>query len=756
MNLGKDRKKNRFTIRAKISILAMLMAFIGIGGIAIFSYITYRSHSISYHAQKAASVATTFASFVDEDRFFASVLSPYADDYWYHIQQELSEVLERMENLKSLVIIMQMGRYDVQYFAEGFRSYENPADFPGFRHPSPRGTYSDEVLMAFRTGDTIETGIFHDEEGNAVIGGFAPIRNREGHILALVGAEFALEHVVQASNTFGFRIALIGLTIAVAIGIIIRIFISRLLSKTLRRIVEADHTFAEGSSFISRDGDDNSAEDIGVLYQKFYTMFSSFQALIADVKDLADLHMRGKYNTLIDADKYEGGQKALVESLNGMVKMYCDNLSSLVGTVQKYGQGDFSAVAPELPGEWHWSNEAMRDLRASFIHITYEIQKLASNAAEGKFDVLADSGTQQGEWAEIIEKLNGQVKSVGAPLDEIRKVMESLSQGDFSMSVSGSYKGDFLQIKNAVNSTTDTLSGYISEITDTLSKVSAGDLTHEIGREYVGSFIAIKDSLNNISITLNKTMSEIAAVADQVLSGANQIANSATQLSMGAQEQSSSVQELNATIEAINEQTRQNVDNTINANELSMKSVTNAQEGNVAMQQMVKAMGSIRESSDNIGQIVQTIQNIAFQTNLLALNASVEAARAGEHGKGFAVVAEEVRSLAGRSQTAATETTTLIQDSIGRVESGSDIAETTAESLNAIVTGASEVLEIISSISTASKEQAEAISNMNDGLDQISKVTQNNSAVSEETAAAAQELNSQAELLRQMVTFFKL
>jgi len=311
-------------------------------------------------------------------------------------------------------------------------------------------------------------------------------------------------------------------------------------------------------------------------------------------------------------------------------------------------------------------------------------------------------------------------------------------------------------VETIVQKATGTIKSYVDEVSRVLAAVADGDLTVTIDREYIGDFVSIKNSINNISSSLHKTMSEISSAADQVLSGASQISSSAFDLSNGAQEQARSVEELNDAIEMINRQTQQNVDNALTANELSNKSTTNAQEGNTAMKQMVEAMMKIKESSNGISQIVQTIQSIAFQTNLLALNAAVEAARAGEHGKGFSVVADEVRSLAGRSQISAKETTSLIEDSIRRVEIGSEIAESTAESLNAIVASAGEVLEIIGNISAASREQAEAIENISDGLAQISKVTQNNTTVSEEAAAASQELNSQAEMLRQLVTFFKL
>ena len=167
-------------------------------------------------------------------------------------------------------------------------------------------------------------------------------------------------------------------------------------------------------------------------------------------------------------------------------------------------------------------------------------------------------------------------------------------------------------------------------------------------------------------------------------------------------------------------------------------------------------MESIKDSSNNISRIIKVIEDIAFQTNLLALNAAVESARAGEHGKGFAVVASEVRDLANRSQNAVRETTALIEDSVAKVTEGTGNALATSESLDKIVKNIEEVSEIISRISTASNAQFEAIARVNANVEKISQVVQNNTSTSEESAAASEELTSQAELLQQMVNFFKV
>ena len=173
------------------------------------------------------------------------------------------------------------------------------------------------------------------------------------------------------------------------------------------------------------------------------------------------------------------------------------------------------------------------------------------------------------------------------------------------------------------------------------------------------------------------------------------------------------------------------------------------------MQELSQAMDDIYSGQKDIGQIIDTIENIAFQTNILALNAAVEAARAGEAGKGFAVVADEVRNLAGKSADASKNTSSLIEGSLHAVERGTKIASETALALDEVVNGVEDVSAAINEISAASADQASSARQVTQGIDQISSVVQTNSATAQESAAASEELSGQAQILKNLVGQFK-
>jgi methyl-accepting chemotaxis protein len=322
--------------------------------------------------------------------------------------------------------------------------------------------------------------------------------------------------------------------------------------------------------------------------------------------------------------------------------------------------------------------------------------------------------------------------------------------------MTGKYKGYFFLLEQAVNTTVTNLTSYIEEISQVLTALSENDLNQGITREYVGSFSDIKEAMNNIIGNFNVVIGDIVAAADQVAAGAKSISDSSMTLATGATEQASSIEEINATILTINENASHTAEDAKNVAALSDSSTNNATKCDADMEDMLTAMSSIKDSSHKISQITKLIEDIAFQTNLLALNAAVEAARAGEHGKGFAVVAEEVRTLAARSQSAAKETTALIEESIKRVDEGTSIADKTADALRTIMGDVTKVADIITNIASASNEQAEIVAQVVLGLNQITEVVQVNSATSEESASASEELSSQAEVMRSLVSVFKL
>ncbi len=314
----------------------------------------------------------------------------------------------------------------------------------------------------------------------------------------------------------------------------------------------------------------------------------------------------------------------------------------------------------------------------------------------------------------------------------------------------------FEKINLCLEMSCNTIKGYIFEVTNILEKVATKDLDISIDREYFGDFIAIKESINKISDNLNEVFGEINSATLEVENESGKVANASHELSQGAADQASAVSEISTNISHVSEQIMKNADNANRANDISATTRNDAEEGNRQMMEMVTAMDEISQASKGIANIIKVIEDIAFQTNILALNAAVEAARAGELGKGFSVVAEEVRNLASRSAKAANETTSLISDSLSKVDRGTQIANQTAKALQKIVRGVGDTVEIMGNISSQSAVQAREISQINIGIGQISTVTKNTTDSAKQSALASEQMANRATVLKRMVSQFNI
>ena len=285
-------------------------------------------------------------------------------------------------------------------------------------------------------------------------------------------------------------------------------------------------------------------------------------------------------------------------------------------------------------------------------------------------------------------------------------------------------------------------------------KVAGGDLTIEVVPKSQGDILSI--SLKKLIEKNAYAISNINDAAYQVMTSSSQVASASEALAQGSTEQASAIQEITASIDEIAKKTKDNATQANQAAELMTEAIGDVKKGNVQMQDMVSAMQDINQASESISKIIKTIDDIAFQTNILALNAAVEAARAGDAGKGFAVVAEEVRNLAAKSAAAASETAELIEDSIGKVEAGSQIADETAKALEKITNVVKQSETLVNEIAEASNYQATAVAQIDQAIGQVSQVVQTNSATSEECAAASEELSNQANRMRDLLSVYKV
>ncbi|SFR07833.1 MULTISPECIES: methyl-accepting chemotaxis protein IV [unclassified Enterobacter] len=286
--------------------------------------------------------------------------------------------------------------------------------------------------------------------------------------------------------------------------------------------------------------------------------------------------------------------------------------------------------------------------------------------------------------------------------------------------------------------------------------IAEGNLARPVmvyGRNEISAIFA---SLKRMQTALRATVTDVRQGSNGMHTGISEIAAGNNDLSARTEQQAASLAETAASMEQLTATVGQNADNARQASGLAFSAAETARKGGEQTSRVANTMQEIATSSQKIGDIISVIDGIAFQTNILALNAAVEAARAGEQGRGFAVVAGEVRNLASRSAQAAKEIKGLIEESVSRVEQGSVLVDTAAQTMTDIVRSVTQVNDIMGEIASASDEQRRGIEQVALAVSQMDQVTQQNAALVEEAATATEQLANQADHLTSLVAVFKL
>ena len=360
--------------------------------------------------------------------------------------------------------------------------------------------------------------------------------------------------------------------------------------------------------------------------------------------------------------------------------------------------------------------------------------------------------------AVVLRMALGIIRSIVAPVGQVHRALNGFSEGKLDINVDYESRNELGEMCNALRTSQEVLGECIGDICRLLEEMGKGNFDVRTKDEniYVGALSSILASVRAINSSLSDALVQIDQSAEQVTAGAEQVSTGAQALAQGATEQASAVEELSATIADISNNSRKNAQNSEEAMRHSQDAGRQVTESAKYMEQMVQAMEKISVSSEEIGKIIATIENIAFQTNILALNAAVEAARAGNAGKGFSVVADEVRNLAAKSAEAAQNTNNLINRSIQDVKSGTESTDLAVSAMQVIHDCVQSIKALMDEIAAASVQQSEMIVLVENGIKEISAVVQTNSTAAERSAAVSKELSNQARTLNSLISRFRI
>lgn len=367
----------------------------------------------------------------------------------------------------------------------------------------------------------------------------------------------------------------------------------------------------------------------------------------------------------------------------------------------------------------------------------------------------------------VLALLIGLIRGIANPVSAMTTALTELGHGNMNVVIPVDERGDEIgglaramtnlrnQLATAEQAKQQQARLIVDSIGNGLGALAEGNLTVQIDAELTGPFAGLKGDFNNAVTQLRNTVQTVAEAAASIHSGSSEIRAASDDLSARTEQQAASLEESSAAMQQVTSMVQETARGAAQVSESIGLAEKQANEGGRVVEDAVVAMTAIEKSSQEITQIINVIDGIAFQTNLLALNAGVEAARAGDAGRGFAVVATEVRALAQRSADAATEIKGLITKSTAQVSQGVAMVGETGKVLRQIVEQVSTVGRLVAEISESAQSQAVSIQQVNGAVSDMDKMTQQNAAMVEESTAAARSLATEADELSSLVARFQ-
>lgn len=581
----------------------------------------------------------------------------------------------------------------------------------------------------------------------------------EPHLIALrtfapfgwrLMAEVPEAAVQSQARALGWRIALLSLIGAGLIGAAV-VWLSRsLVAQPLNRAVGFANAVAGGD--LDARPDDSARAEIGALNRALNDMIVKLRERQEVERKAAEEVKRLADETSVIANALEAASSAVMMTDRDHAISYTNRA---MNALLKDAEG---ALADAVPG---FRATAAVGVDFGRFHSMASIKNRPSDVEKTfggrtfRFEIspwFDEAGAYRGSvvtWSERTAEL--------AVQREVQGIVSAAAAGDLSGEVVLEGKSGFLRdLSSSVNELLASTRNGVAEVQTVLTALADGDLSVRSQADLRGVFAQMRDDANTSADRLSDVISAIRDAAESITTASSEIAAGNLDLSSRTEEQAASLEETASSMEELTATVKQNAESAKQATTLSGTAAQVAVEGGVVVGEVVETMKQIQASSKKIGDIVGTINGIAFQTNILAINAAVEAARAGESGRGFAVVASEVRSLAQRTAEASKQIRGIIEESNKRIGAGSEQAGKAGKTMQDIVGSVRRVTDLIGEISAASIEQSQGIEQVNHTITQIDETTQQNAALVEEASAAARSMEDQAADLVQLVAHFRL